>query len=438
MPRRLTALAGQDAPPPSSAIPSGLATARDLTFLAAPQETVEGPSSLLLTRVHSRYFASRVLKPVGRDPERPKRPLSPYFAFLAKFRAQNPGLRSRAPTLASEQWKVMSGQEKRPFEEAYAAEKKVFDKSFKEYVDSGKKAAWERPPGKPKQPLTAYLLFSQEYRKKNPSMKMVDATRSSSSIWKGMTVEQRLPYEQHYKKAKEEYTERLKAYKESGEEQAWRDKVGITAKENKAKAVLEKKKAAAKKKAVRLAEKKKAQSEKKKALAQKKKAAAAETKKKMMERKKEAAAKKKAAMMEKKKAAAEKKKAAEEKKKNLMRERKKAAAEKDKQKKKKLAEQKKAAEAKKKLLEKKKRAAEEKKRKLVEEKKKAAEEKKQKHMKEKKEAAEEKKKERAQSQEKEAAAATKAGAGAKKLPNATTEAEKLKNAGPATAAPGKS
>eukprot|EP00418_Pyrodinium_bahamense_P095058 CAMPEP_0179036220 /NCGR_PEP_ID=MMETSP0796-20121207/13506_1 /TAXON_ID=73915 /ORGANISM="Pyrodinium bahamense, Strain pbaha01" /LENGTH=357 /DNA_ID=CAMNT_0020732501 /DNA_START=97 /DNA_END=1170 /DNA_ORIENTATION=- len=246
---------------------------REVTVMASlfssghlePASASQSPTPFLMTQV-------RGVRPAIRDPDRPKRPLTAWLRFLADFRRENPELKKDALKAASEKWRVMPAAQKQPWVQSYEADKREYDTLYKAYVDSGKKAAWERPPGKPTRPKTAFLLYSMEYRDKNPHLKMTEQTQLAAALWKDMSPEQKKPYEQKYAQEKEAYTEALTAYKESGAEKAWKDKVGITTAEEKKRAAEEKKKAAEEKKKA-AAEKKKAAAEKKKAAAEKKKAA---------------------------------------------------------------------------------------------------------------------------------------------------------------------
>jgi len=248
-----------------------------------------------------------ITKPVVRDPERPKKPTTAWLRFLQDFRSKNSSEKGvTVMKTASGRWKLMKPEEKRPWEDAYQKEKAQFDKVYKEYVDSGKKDAWERPPNKPRKPGSAYFIYAGEYRAENPHLKPVEATKIAAALWKDMTPEKRRPYELKYEKDKEQYNKDLKAYEASGQEEAWKAKVGISKVEGKQRAALEKKRADAEKKKEAEAAKKKLAAEKKKAAAEKKKAVAAEKKKLAAEKKKLAVEKKKAAAAKKKEAAEKK------------------------------------------------------------------------------------------------------------------------------------
>jgi len=136
---------------------------------------------------------------------------------------------------ASKAWKVMTVPQKKPFQDLYDAAKKVYDADQEEYVKSGKKEAWTRDPEKPKKPLSAFFLFLSGYRTKNASLKPTEASKLAAAIWKGMSSQQKQPYEKQYTEEKSKYDEAMKIYKASGKEGAWRERTGKTTARMKAK-----------------------------------------------------------------------------------------------------------------------------------------------------------------------------------------------------------
>jgi len=170
------------------------------------------------------------------DPEKPKRPTTPWLRFLKEFRQTTTVKGKEVMSAGAKEWKAMPDAQKRRFEEPYEAECRVYEKALKEYVDSGKKAAWERPPDKPKKPVTAYMLYAQEYREKHPHLKVTEASQIASELWKDMQPAEKVQYEQQYQINLAKYKDDIKAYNESGKEEEWKIKVGITAKQDKEKA----------------------------------------------------------------------------------------------------------------------------------------------------------------------------------------------------------
>jgi len=260
--------------------------ARPLSHLASPL-----PLGSLLS---DRRLATKAL---ARDPERPKRPASPWLRFLAEFRQQRKEVKHKeVMQVAATEWKAMPDGKKSPWIQPYEVEKQKYDKAFKEYSDSGKLDAWKRDPEKPKKPLTPFLEYTGEFRKKNPSLKVTEVTKQASSSWKLLPAEQKAPYERRYEEASKKYKVAMEEYKASGKEAAWKEKKGLTPKEQ-----LKQKEAEKKKKAQELK------------VAQKAKAAAKKAKdKELKAKKKEAEAIKKAKKTEVEAAKKAKKKATDE------------------------------------------------------------------------------------------------------------------------------
>jgi len=80
----------------------------------------------------------------GKDVNKPKRPQSSYFCFLADFRIQmkDSKLDHKAIlTKAGERWKSLSPAEKKPYEEAAEKEKAAYLKRMDEYNKGGGAAA---------------------------------------------------------------------------------------------------------------------------------------------------------------------------------------------------------------------------------------------------------------------------------------------------------
>lgn len=176
------------------------------------------------TSLWSAGFASLAV-----DPARPKRPASAWVHFLSDFRTKNKELRGKEVMMsASKAWKVLTVPQKKPFEDLYAANKKVYDVDQEEYVKSGQKEAWTRDPEKPKRPLSSFFRFLDGYRTKNASLKPTEATKLAAAIWKDMSGEQKQPYEKQYKEELGKYNEAMKLYKASGKEVAWKERTGKT------------------------------------------------------------------------------------------------------------------------------------------------------------------------------------------------------------------
>ncbi|XP_043715182.1 high mobility group B protein 13-like isoform X2 [Telopea speciosissima] len=152
-------------------------------------------------------------------------------------------------------WKNLSPEEKKPYEEKYQADKeaylqiigkekreneamKLFEEEqkqktamelleqylqFKQEVEKEtKKTRKEKDPLKPKQPLSAFFLFSKERRAAllQDNINILEIAKLAGEEWKNMAEEQRGPYEEMAKKQKEEYLREMEIYKQTKDEEA--------------------------------------------------------------------------------------------------------------------------------------------------------------------------------------------------------------------------
>ncbi|XP_037487080.1 high mobility group B protein 6-like [Triticum dicoccoides] len=153
-------------------------------------------------------------------------------------------------------WKTLSNEEKQPYEERYRQEKEAylqvvgqekreaeamklldeeqmrwtakelleqylkFRQEAEEEDGNSKKAKnkrkKEKDPSKPKQPMPAYFLYSQERRAALAAEKksVPEIGKITGEEWKGMTEAQKVPYEEVARKQKEEYQKQMEVYKQ--------------------------------------------------------------------------------------------------------------------------------------------------------------------------------------------------------------------------------
>jgi len=216
---------------------------------------------------------------------------------LSDFRKQRTDLKGpEVMKIGGAEWKNILPGQRAKWDQLFVAEDKVYRQKFDAYVASGKKDAWQRDPLKPKIPMSAYLRFLADFRPKRPELKATEVAKVGGVEWKAMSEAQQKPYNAKYVEEKKAYATALEAYKSSGKEQVWEQKVGIA--DVKQKALKMKEEADAKKTAA--AEKKKVAAEKKKMHAEKKKTAL-EKRKAQLAKAKDMAVKKKAAATAKKK-----------------------------------------------------------------------------------------------------------------------------------------
>jgi len=168
--------------------------------------------------------------------EIPKRPNTPWVMFfkanLPEYRKKHPGAKvSDLMSKMSEEWKNLPAHKKGPMVAQYEAEKVKFQKLMdkvpeevkekakeekrqKKAFTSGRNAAAELKAmlerlGKPKRPLTGYMLFSKDRRARMTASELQksppDIIRMLGAEWKGLPEAQKQPYNDKYEKLKAEH-----------------------------------------------------------------------------------------------------------------------------------------------------------------------------------------------------------------------------------------
>ncbi|XP_060206883.1 high mobility group B protein 13-like [Lycium barbarum] len=194
------------------------------------------------------------------DPSK-KRPVPPYLLWCKdhwdEVKKANPNAEFKEMgNLLGAKWKTVSADEKKPYEEKYQAEKesylkivgmekreneaiRLLDEEQKQktamelleqyiqfqqgaIVNENKKKKKEKDPLKPKQPLSAFFLFTNERRAallaENKNVKEV--AKITGEEWRNMTDTQKAPYEEMAMKRKEQYLQEMEVYKKMKDEEA--------------------------------------------------------------------------------------------------------------------------------------------------------------------------------------------------------------------------
>merc|ERR1712038_2200938 len=104
-------------------------------------------------------------KPI-KDPNAPKKPLSAYFLFSQeerlKVKAENPDYSiTEVAKELGKRWATLDPTIKNSYEQRYQDARKVYESEMNTYKPKKKK-----DPNAPKQPLSAYFIFSTEERLK--------------------------------------------------------------------------------------------------------------------------------------------------------------------------------------------------------------------------------------------------------------------------------
>ncbi|CAI0408629.1 unnamed protein product [Linum tenue] len=190
-----------------------------------------------------------------------KRPSQPYILWYkdqwAEMKKENPNADFKeVSVILGAKWKTVSAEEKKPYEEKYQAEKEAYlqvmakekreteamklledDQKQKtamelleqylqfkhEVEDQGnKKTKKEKDPLKPKQPMSAFFIYSNERRSAlvAENKTILEVAKITGEEWKNMTEKKKAPYEEIAKKNKENYLIEMEAYKLKKEEEA--------------------------------------------------------------------------------------------------------------------------------------------------------------------------------------------------------------------------
>merc|ERR1719507_1826712 len=151
------------------------------------------------TRVKKTVAKSANKKALTDDPEKPKRPVSPFLRFFKGYRTENSLLKlTEAAKKAGAVWKDMSLEEREPYQAPYQEEKSRYDGAMALYK------ARTRGPEKPKRPASGFLRFLSKYRTDNASLKLTEAAKKAGVAWKDLSVKEKEPYEAQYKEEKKQ------------------------------------------------------------------------------------------------------------------------------------------------------------------------------------------------------------------------------------------
>jgi upstream-binding transcription factor len=194
-----------------------------------------------------------------------KRPSTPYILWCKdnwnEVKKQNPEADFKETSnILGAKWKGISAEEKKPYEEKYQADKeaylqvitkekrereamKLLDDEQKQKTamelldqylhfvqeaehDNKKKAKKIKDPLKPKQPISAYLIYANERRAalKGENKSVIEVAKMAGEEWKNLSEEKKAPYDQMAKKNKEIYLQEMEGYKRTKEEEAMSQK----------------------------------------------------------------------------------------------------------------------------------------------------------------------------------------------------------------------
>jgi len=157
-------------------------------------------------------------KPV-KDPNAPKKPLSAYFLF-----SQDERLKVKAEytdysitDVAKElgrRWATIDPGLKQQYEQRYQAARKVFDQEMSAYKPQKKK----KDPNAPKQPLSAYFIFSTEERLKvkaeNQNYSICEVAKELGRRWAEMDPSLKQRFQARAEEGRQKYDVEMAAYRQ--------------------------------------------------------------------------------------------------------------------------------------------------------------------------------------------------------------------------------
>lgn len=163
-----------------------------------------------------------------KEPGKPRGKMTAYAFFVQTCREEhkrtNPGEQvvfSEFSKKCAGRWKLMDGNDKRPFEDMAARDKLRWEEEMKHWTPAdgrkGKKQKRKKDPNAPKRPQTAFFLFCADrreaLRQQFPDLRIGDIAKKLGEEWGKCTGERREAYDATAKEQKELYKEQMEAYK---------------------------------------------------------------------------------------------------------------------------------------------------------------------------------------------------------------------------------
>lgn len=157
-----------------------------------------------------------------KDPNRPKRPTSAYFYFIAakreeaKKRGDDISRVAEWTKAVSQDWRKVSDSEKKPFDDLAKKDRKRYDDEMAAY--GGKRP---KDSNKPKRPQSAYFLFLADFREKEKAKFKYDGghkdlIRAAGEAWNKLSTAEKAPFEKKNMAEREKYEQAMADYAAGG------------------------------------------------------------------------------------------------------------------------------------------------------------------------------------------------------------------------------
>jgi len=156
-------------------------------------------------------------KPI-KDPNAPKKPLSAYFLFSQeerlKVKAENPDYSiTEVAKELGKRWATLNPDIKNSYEQRYQDARRVYESEMNNYKPKKKK-----DPNAPKQPLSAYFIFSTEERLKvkeeNPTYSICEVAKELGRRWAEMDPAVKQRYQQRAEEERQKYDNDMANYRQ--------------------------------------------------------------------------------------------------------------------------------------------------------------------------------------------------------------------------------
>lgn len=192
------------------------------------------------------------------DPNAPKRPMSGYFMWMAsgvrdKLISEKKGGRvAEIMKICGQRWSEMPEKEKNVWQDKSKRAKEAWTKKMTAYKKTAsfkkfqarksendlmkvKKAKKPKDKNAPKRPLSGFFLFTREFRKANPLLKLTEVTKNAGVEWKALDEGKKKKYLHEADKAKAKYQKELAKYKKSNKYAKYQEELTAFKKQQKMK-----------------------------------------------------------------------------------------------------------------------------------------------------------------------------------------------------------
>ncbi|XP_071743955.1 LOW QUALITY PROTEIN: uncharacterized protein [Lepeophtheirus salmonis] len=179
---------------------------------------VQRPVSAITTTSSHHHGKAAHQKPM-KDPNAPKKPLSAYFLFSQEERLKvkaeyNDYSITEVAKELGRRWATIDPGVKQTYEQRYQESRRQYEVAMSAYKPSKKK----KDPNAPKQPLSAYFIFSSEERLKvkaeHPSHSICEVAKELGRRWADMSPEVKQRYQQMAEEGRQKYDINMAAYRQ--------------------------------------------------------------------------------------------------------------------------------------------------------------------------------------------------------------------------------